>query len=46
MSTPHIVGIISLMLSYDPDLTNEDIKTLFTENQSSVQSESSKYIAG
>lgn len=46
MSTPHVTGIISLMQSYDLDITTNEVRELFTRSQSSIQSESSKYIAG
>ena len=46
MATPHIAGIVSLMLSYNPDLRSEEIKSLLQNNQSPLQSESSKNIAG
>jgi hypothetical protein len=46
MATPHIVGLVSVMKSFDKNLTTKKIKKLFKENSIKANYESGKYIAG
>jgi hypothetical protein len=46
MATPHIVGLISVMKSFDSSLNTEKIKKLFRENNITASYENGKYIAG
>lgn len=45
MATPHIVGLVSLMLAEDSSLTTSKIKTLFRENGKTVSTDAGKSIA-
>jgi len=46
MATPHIVGLVSVMKSFDKNLDSVKIKKLFKENQINASYENGKYIAG
>jgi hypothetical protein len=46
MATPHIVGLVSVMKSFDKTLNSKKVKKLFKENNIKANYESGKYIAG
>ena len=45
MATPHIVGVVSLLQSLSPDITSNQIKSLFRSAAILVKTEDSKPIA-
>jgi hypothetical protein len=45
MATPHIVGLVSVMKSFDPSLTTNGIKSTFKQFPMVVTTEGSKPIA-